>query len=47
MEKIPGTKAMKAVARKFITMMWGWYHAATAFNIARVLQPRFTEPSGS
>lgn len=39
-EKMPGTKAMTAVARKFIKMMWGWYHSSVSFDSTRVFQPQ-------
>lgn len=39
-EKMPGTKAMTAVARKFIKMMWGWYHSSVSFDSSRVFQPQ-------
>lgn len=35
-QKMPGPKAMTAVARKFLKMMWGWYHSEVAFDPARV-----------
>jgi transposase len=37
-EKMPGTKAMTAVARKFLKMLWGWYQSATGFDATRVFQ---------
>ena len=39
MQKMPGPKAMTAVARKFVKMIWGWYHSAAAFDAARVFRP--------
>ena len=35
-QKMPGTKAMTAVARKFLKMIWGWARADAAFDPARV-----------
>jgi transposase len=35
-EKMPGNKAMTAVARKFVKMIWGWGRASDGFNAARV-----------
>lgn len=35
-EKMPGTKAMTAVSRKLVKMIWGWSHADTGFDPGRV-----------
>ena len=35
-EKMPGNKAMTAVARKFVKMIWGWARATDGFDAARV-----------
>ncbi|HEV8553912.1 MAG TPA: transposase [Casimicrobiaceae bacterium] len=37
-QKMPGPKAMTAVARKFLKMIWGWYHSAAAFDATRVFR---------
>jgi transposase len=37
-EKMPGTKAMTAVGRKFVKMMWGWYQSGKAFDATRVFE---------
>jgi transposase len=38
-QKMPGPKAMTAVARKFIKMIWGWSHAeGAAFDAERVFR---------
>lgn len=37
-QKMPGTKAMTAVARKFLKMLWGWYRSEAAFDPARVFR---------
>ena len=37
-QKMPGPKAMTAVARKFIKMIWGWKRAEVAFDAARVFR---------
>lgn len=37
-QRMPGPKAMTAVARKFLKMIWGWYRAAAAFDPARVFR---------
>jgi transposase len=42
-QKMPGPKAMTAVARKFLKMIWGWYHSETAFDVARVFRPHTPE----
>jgi transposase len=38
-QKMPGPKAMTAVARKFLKMIWGWYQSASEFDAARVFRP--------
>ena len=43
-EKMPGTKAMTAVSRKFVKMIWGWAHAAGGFNPTRVFVCRSAFP---
>lgn len=35
-QKMPGKKAMTAVSRKLVKMIWGWYHSAEPFNAERV-----------
>ena len=35
-QKMEGKKAMTAVARKILKMIWGWYQSAGAFDPARV-----------
>ena len=35
-EKMEGTKAMTAVARKYVRMFWGWYKSGKAFDPNRV-----------
>lgn len=35
-QKMPGKKAMTAVARKIVKMIWGWYRSGAAFDPARV-----------
>ena len=35
-EKMPGTKAMTAVSRKFLKLIWGWSHSDAGFDLARV-----------
>ena len=38
-QKMPGPKAMTAVARKFVKMIWGWSHAeGVRFDAARVFR---------
>ena len=37
-QKMPGPKAMTAVARKFIKMIWGWTRSATVFDAERVFR---------
>jgi transposase len=39
-EKMPGTKAMTAVARKLVKMIWGWAHSEQGFDPARVFACR-------
>lgn len=43
-EKMPGTKAMTAVSRKFVKMLWGWAHAAAGFDAGRVFVCRAAFP---
>ena len=35
-QKMPGKKAMTAVGRKIVKMIWGWYRSGAAFDPARV-----------
>ena len=35
-QKMPGAKAMTAVARKIVKMIWGWYRSGEAFDVRRV-----------
>ncbi len=35
-EKMPGTKAMTAVSRHFLKMLYGWYRTGCDFNAQRV-----------
>lgn len=35
-EKMPGKKAMTAVARKLLKMIWGWYNSAGGYDAKRV-----------
>lgn len=35
-EKMTGKKAMTAVSRKFVKLLWGWYHSGAAFDRSRV-----------
>lgn len=35
-QKMPGTKAMTAVSRKIVKMLFGWYRSGTAFDASRV-----------
>lgn len=37
-QKMAGPKAMTAVARKFVKMIWGWSRAAADFDAARVFR---------
>jgi transposase len=37
-QKMPGSKAMTAVARKILKMIWGWYRSGRAFDASRVFQ---------
>jgi len=39
-QKMPGPKAMTAVSRKIVKMIWGWYHSGTAFDAERVFTCR-------
>jgi len=36
MQKMPGAKAMTAVSRKIVKMIWGWYRSGAAFDARRV-----------
>jgi transposase len=42
-QKMPGPKAMIAVARKFIKMIWGWSRAECAFDAERVFRAHTVE----
>lgn len=35
-QKMPGKKAMTAVSRKIVKMVWGWYRSGAAFDTTRV-----------
>jgi transposase len=35
-QKMPGSKAMTAVSRKIVKMIWGWYRSGAAFDPRRV-----------
>ena len=35
-QKMPGAKAMTAVGRKIVKMIWGWYRSGAAFDAKRV-----------
>lgn len=35
-QKMPGKKAMTAVGRKIVKMIWGWYRSGAAFDLRRV-----------
>ena len=35
-QKMPGAKAMTAVSRKIVKMIWGWYRSGEAFDAGRV-----------
>lgn len=37
-EKMKGKKAMTAVSRKILKMIWGWYQSAAAFDRSRVFR---------
>lgn len=37
-QKMPGSKAMTAVARKILKLIWGWYRSGRAFDASRVFQ---------
>jgi transposase len=37
-QKMPGSKAMTAVARKILKMIWGWYRSGRTFDATRVFQ---------
>ncbi|HEY0142064.1 MAG TPA: transposase [Thermoanaerobaculia bacterium] len=39
-EKMEGTKAMTAVSRKLVKMIWGWAHSKDGFDAARVFTCR-------
>ncbi len=39
-EHMPGPKAMTAVSRKILKLIWGWYHSGRAFDATRVFQCR-------
>ena len=36
MQKMPGKKAMTAVGRKIVKMIWGWYRSGSGFDARRV-----------
>jgi len=35
-QRMPGKKAMTAVSRKIVKMIWGWYQSGAAFDATRV-----------
>lgn len=35
-QKMPGAKAMTAVGRKVVKLIWGWYRSGGAFDASRV-----------
>lgn len=37
LQNMPGAKAMTAVGRKIVKMIWGWYRSGAAFDATRVL----------
>jgi len=37
-QKMPGSKAMTAVSRKILKMIWGWYRSGRAFDATRVFR---------
>jgi transposase len=39
-QKMPGAKAMTAVSRKIVKMIWGWYRSGLAFDATRVFTPQ-------
>ena len=39
-QKMPGKKAMTAVSRKIVKMIWGWYRSGAAFDATRVFTSR-------
>ena len=41
-QKMPGPKAMMAVSRKIVKMIWGWVHAGAAFDLSRVFTCKAT-----
>jgi transposase len=43
LQKMPGPKAMTAVARKFVKMIWGWAHSMAAFDAERVFNAAHAE----
>jgi len=40
LEKMSGTKAMTAVSRKLVKMIWGWARSTHGFDAARVFTCR-------
>jgi len=38
LQKMPGKKAMTAVSRKLVKMIWGWYHSEAVFDPQRVFR---------
>ena len=46
-QRMPGPKAMTAVARKFIKMIWGWARAADAFDAQRVFCAQSNRPQAA
>lgn len=43
-QKMPGKKAMTAVSRKIVKMIWGWYRSGAAFDATRVFTSRGEYP---
>ena len=39
-QRMPGKKAMTAVSRKIVKMIWGWYQSGAAFDATRVFACR-------
>jgi transposase len=46
-QKMPGPKAMTAVARKFIKMIWGWTRAEITFDASRVFRAESVRPQAA
>jgi hypothetical protein len=37
-QNMPGEKAMMAVSRKIVKLIWGWYRSGSAFDAERVFK---------